>query len=181
MCLSQVWTFDTCHVSCSIVLFCFCHFLVTCLFVAHLNFRNSHDSDHLIMFKGCFLHWCDWQPVSQNLFIPGFDSILRLVHVKIQKIYINLSILFMVQKSGSPVEFGSFSHYLRGSLHPSWVTTINPPDLHWLSTRTRQGVANDRMRHCTWKCVWKFNSSPLKMCHSKRKVLVNLHCSGASC
>ena len=39
------------------------------------------------------------QPASQNLFIPGFDSILRLVHVKIQKIYINLSMLHTVHGS----------------------------------------------------------------------------------
>ena len=186
---SQVWTFDR-YLAMSHVQFFFFAF-ATSLWHAFSwrtwHFRNSHDSDHLIMFKGCMLHWCDWQPVSENLFIPGFDSILRLVHVKIQKIYINLSILFMVQKSGSPVEFGSFSHYLRGFLHPSWVTfspDFPTPSTHQTSTdwapRTRQGVANDRMRHCTYgfrpsvskeKMFWKFNSAPLKMCHAKGKFL----------
>ena len=79
------------------------------------------------------------------------------------------SILFMVQKSGSPVEFGSFSYYLRGFLHPSWVTFS--PDFRTPSTRqtstdwapqTRQGVANDRMRHCTYG--FRPSVSKEKMC-----------------
>ena len=34
-------------------------------------------------------------------------------------LYASPALLLMVQKSGSPVEVGSLSHYLRGLIHPN--------------------------------------------------------------
>ena len=36
-------------------------------------------------------------------------------------------VLFMVQKSGEPVEVGSLYHYLQGLIHPRWLFGISEP------------------------------------------------------
>ena len=55
-------------------------------------------------------------------------------------------ILLMVQKSGEPVEVGSFSHYLQGFLIPRWLARFLPStigSMGWVASKKMMGFFSE--------------------------------------
>ena len=61
----------------------------------------------------------------------------------------------MVQKSGSPVEVGSLSHYLQGFIHPRWLFGISSINSYVSLPETVPGNHQGTIFHNDW---WKVPS-----------------------